>query len=65
MGLCTECIYYTKQGTSFFDTMKNGIFGMGGCNDIGFCMLMVDYYGNPKKVKGLDGCHCGGFAKRY
>lgn len=59
MGLCVECKFYTKKGTSLFDGLKNSFFGLNGCNDVGFCMCSTDAYGNLRKVKGLDGCHCG------
>lgn len=63
-GLCCNCRYYTKRGTGVLDGLRNGLFGMGGCNDVGFCVLCVDDYGNFRKVKGLDGCHCGGFEQK-
>ncbi len=61
MGLCGKCKFYTKRGTSSFDAIKNSIFGLNGCNDIGYCLCSTDYYGNYKKVKGLDSCHCGNY----
>ncbi len=63
-GICCECCYYTKRGTSGFDSLRNSLFGLNGCNDVGFCTATVDAYGNFRKVKGLDGCHCGCFAKK-
>lgn len=64
MGLCSDCQFYTKRGTSVFDSFKNKLFGMGGCNDVGYCMLATDAYGNCRKVKGLDACHCGGYMQK-
>lgn len=64
MGLCNDCVYYTKRGTSFLDGVRNSVFGMNGCNDIGFCTCSMDSYGNYRKVKGLDACHCGGYTPK-
>ncbi len=54
MGYCKNCIYYTQAGNSSFDNWRNTFSSAG--NEIGFCLAMVDSYGNPQKVRGLDSC---------
>ncbi len=55
-GLCCDCIYFEKSGGAL-DTLRNTFGGLNGCNDIGYCRVLTDAYGNSKKVKGLDTCN--------